>query len=188
MTTLSKFIIILTAILLGYGGLTLVTGWINHGEIDRSAVIVLLATGVMLYFYVSGKRAEAKQLNRLTIKTVTGKMDEKGFDPKAARLIEGVLEEKRTVLGDKDFQAWLGELTYTVPGELADEEPALRLYHTNPDWVEREVSALERETKLSWEEQTEDLKHLDDQPRKAQLVVRTRLTEIIDELKDAKDY
>ncbi|WP_197284359.1 hypothetical protein [Bacillus sp. JCM 19041] len=50
--------------------------------------------------------------------------------------------------------------------------------------MEEQISRLENELKLSWEEQSEDLKELDEKARKVQLILRQRLTNIVFDLVD----
>ncbi|MCC2250461.1 hypothetical protein JUJ52_10860 [Virgibacillus sp. AGTR] len=61
---------------------------------------------------------------------------------------------------------YLLDLTFDI-----DKEKMYRYYRK---WIEDEVVKLENETKLSWEEQTEDIEDLNIKARKTQLVLRHR--------------
>ncbi len=65
-----------------------------------------------------------------------------------------------------------------------DEITAINIYNKYPQLMEEQISRLENELKLSWEEQSEDLKELDEKARKVQLILRQRLTNIVFDLVD----
>lgn len=125
---------------------------------------------------------ENKKLDEITLSNLEGKMEEKNFPKK---LIEELLVEFNKVInerGESGFQEWIDKLHYQVPDPFGSESKAEEIYKDYGRWVEKEVIDLERETELSWEKQTEDIKGLDMKARKAQLVLRHRISDIVLEL------
>ncbi|WP_042222181.1 hypothetical protein [Oceanobacillus manasiensis] len=118
----------------------------------------------------------------ITLDRLEQKMREATFE---RGLIKGLLlifEKRIQEQGERAFQHWLVNLHFKCPDEFQNEEKAIQIYDTYYLWLENEVTKLEIETKLRWEEQTEDIKGLDEKARKTQLVIRHRLSEIVLEL------
>ncbi|SHH80555.1 hypothetical protein [Virgibacillus chiguensis] len=84
--------------------------------------------------------------------------------------------------GKSVFQTWIANLNYQVPEPFRKEEKAEQIYESFTEWMEDEVIKLENETGLPWEEQAEDLANLSIKARKAQLVLRHRISDIVLEL------
>ncbi|HEY4552895.1 MAG TPA: hypothetical protein VIG80_06850 [Bacillaceae bacterium] len=119
-----------------------------------------------------------KDLNKLTLENIEHAMVQNEFDRGLIRELIIVFKKRVNQDGDERFRRWFSELHYQLPKEFESEAAAEQLYNMHSGWIESETKKLERETKLSWEEQTEDIKHLSVRARKAQLVVRHRLTDI----------
>lgn len=116
-----------------------------------------------------------KRLGKLTLPTLEGKMDENGFDPQIKEFILQLFQKRIKESGEKEFQLWLYNLSFSVPEELSDEDVANSLYTKHQSWFEQEIQKLEKETGLSFEVQTEDIAHMQLDARKAQLVIRDRI-------------
>lgn len=121
-------------------------------------------------------------LSNLTLSTIKKKMHEENFNRNFVNDLIDVLSKRENKLGKKEFRYWLYTLDFICPEEFQNESYAEEVYHQYHSWIENEVNKLENETKLSWEEQTADIKELSIEARKAQLVIRHRLTEIIMDL------
>ncbi|WP_026691006.1 hypothetical protein [Alteribacter aurantiacus] len=167
-------------------GVGMVYEWFVLDEFDVRGFIVTSAMTIMLVVYLNEKKGEVAGEKRLTFAKVQEKVEER-FDPLVAKEVIAILEERRIVLEDKGFREWLRDLNFDVPGELSEKGAAITLYDKNPGWFEREVKRLEDESERSWRVQTEELEQLDERARKAQLVVRERLTEIVWEIKDGSE-
>lgn len=125
---------------------------------------------------------ENKNLDGITLYNLEQKMKYEKFPEK---LIEELLVEFNKIIneqGERGFQKWLANLHYQVPNPFRSELKAEKIYKNYRNWIEDEVVNLENETKLSWEEQTEDIEDLNIKARKAQLVLRHRISEMILEL------
>jgi hypothetical protein len=125
-----------------------------------------------------------KKVDRITLEKLEMKMNEEKFDKDFKAEIVSVLKERMEKGDEEEFQKWLSNLHFRVPEEFQDEQTSIRIYERHHQWLEVEVTKLEKETKLSWEIQTEDSANLDDKARKAQLVIRHRLSEIVLDLSD----
>ncbi|WP_221563391.1 hypothetical protein [Alkalihalobacillus sp. TS-13] len=75
-------------------------------------------------------------------------------------------------------------LNFSVPEEFQDQEKSIKVYQKSFQWFEKEIIKLEKETKLPWKVQVEDLKIPDENVRKTQLVIRHRLTDVVLDLLD----
>ncbi|MED3645989.1 hypothetical protein P4475_04055 [Halalkalibacterium halodurans] len=117
-------------------------------------------------------------LHLITLENIERKMVEYGFDRGLRQKVISAFEKRLTTYGEIDFQLWFSRLHYSTPEEFQHEQVAISLYKTYQPWFDAEVKKLEQETDLSWVEQTEDLVGLQDEARKAQLVLRYRLSEI----------
>ena len=101
-----------------------------------------------------------------------------GFNNEFAEEIMIILEKKFNKYGEKQFQEWFSGLHYRIPEELKDELLAIKIYEKHSLLIEEQIKELEKETKLSWEIQTEELKNINEKARKVQLVIRDRLSGI----------
>lgn len=122
--------------------------------------------------------------NKITLHNIEKTMNNRGFDVK---FIDGLLysfKKRIEVYGEDHFRRWIYNLNYTLPEEFHNKETCLSVYERTTPWIEEEISSLENETKLSWNEQAADLNAEDERVRKVQLVIRHRLTEIISDILD----
>ncbi|NBJ70152.1 MULTISPECIES: hypothetical protein [Clostridia] len=123
-----------------------------------------------------------KKFRGITLESIEQKLNEQMFPDK---LIEQLLVEFRFIAsesGERVFQKHLVNLHYQVPEPFKKEKKAEQMYEDFSDWIEEEVIKLENETGLPWEEQAEDLTNLNIKARKAQLVLRHRISEVVLEL------
>jgi len=123
-----------------------------------------------------------KDLNNLTLSKIEQKMKEENFDNNLINDLIEVLKQKLIESGEKEFQKWLYNLNFRCPVDFQEESFAKEIYKKYHSWIEEEIVKLEKETKISWEVQSEDLKEFDIKARKVQLVIRHRLSEIVLEL------
>jgi predicted metal-dependent hydrolase len=124
------------------------------------------------------KRLFRSQHRPVTLESVKYLMEKEQFDPKVMNELLMMIEKRIKRDGDEQFQKWFSNLHFSVPDEYMDEAVAKAFYQKHSEWIEDEIKKLEEEVLLSWEEQSEDLIELDDEARKAQLVIRHRLTDI----------
>ncbi|ARK32367.1 hypothetical protein [Halalkalibacter krulwichiae] len=124
-----------------------------------------------------------RNVSHFTLEAINKKMAEMKFDREFAEEIMNTFKDRINEDGEKAFQKWFSELHYRLPEEFQDEFLAIKRYRQYAKWIEEEVCKLETETKLSWQQQTEDIKDLDDRARKVQLVIRSRLSDIALELR-----
>lgn len=124
----------------------------------------------------------------ITLNQLESKMQESGFDDFLIKDILHLFSKRIEKHGEKEFTNWLTHLNYTIPEEYEDEEVAIQMYGKCESWIEEDVAKLEVETQLSWEEQTGDIHHLDKRARKAQLVIRHRLNDVVLDLMDKERY
>lgn len=125
---------------------------------------------------------EDKNLERLSLKNLKQQMKENQFDPNFIHELSAAFETRINTQGEAEFKKWLKNLHFKVPEEFEGEKEALQVYEKYQSWIDEEVTKLEDETGLPWERQTEDIQHLNHKARKAQLVIRHRLSEIVLEL------
>lgn len=123
-------------------------------------------------------------LSKFTLANIEQMMIQYGFDHELIEEINGVCQKRIDNNGERAFQAWFSTLHFQVPEEFQDEAVSTRIYDNYHSWIETEVKKLELETGLSWETQTEDCQQLHEKARKAQLVIRHRLSEISLDLLD----
>ncbi|WP_230501199.1 hypothetical protein [Sutcliffiella rhizosphaerae] len=109
-------------------------------------------------------------------------MQEEKFDPNLIELLLVMFKKRIQENGEWEFQKWLNDLNFRVPEEFQNQEACRKVYLMSQPWLKAEVLQLEKETKLPWGVQDEDLSHLDEEVRKVQLVIRHRLTEIVNDL------
>jgi hypothetical protein len=121
---------------------------------------------------------DKKSLVNITLNNIEDKMYEIGFNKEFSEEIMIILEKRFNEYGEKEFQEWFNGLHYRIPEELKDELLAIKIYDKHSVLIEEQVKVLEKETKLSWEIQTEDLKNVNEKARKVQLVIRDRLSSI----------
>lgn len=125
---------------------------------------------------------DRKSLKNITLHNIRDKLYEIGFNKELNDEIMIILEKRFNKYGEKEFQEWFGGLHYRVPEELKDELLAIKIYEKHSLLIEEQVKELEKETKLSWELQSKDLKNINEKARKVQLVIRDRLSGIVLEL------
>ena len=121
---------------------------------------------------------DGKSLVNITLENIQNKMYEMGFNKGFVEEIMIILEKRFNKYGKKEFQEWFNGLHYRIPEELKDELLAIKIYEKHGLLIEEQVEKLEKETKLSWELQTEELKNINEKARKVQLVIRDRLSGI----------
>ncbi len=137
----------------------------------------------MIWSKLNFKKRSLSKINLINIKN---KMIEDRFDPAVIGELLEIFEERINRNGESAFQKWLYELNFSVPEEYQNSEQAIHLYNKASNWLEKEVINLERETRLTWEIQGEDLQEPNEHVRKTQLVIRHRLTEVILDILDKK--
>ncbi|MDN7245629.1 hypothetical protein QWY16_09190 [Planococcus shenhongbingii] len=120
-----------------------------------------------------------KHWDEITVEQLERKMNEEKFDKEFIEEILKIFKERIEKHGKEAFGKWIYNLHFRVPEEFQNEQISISVYEKYHKWLEGEVIKLENETKMSWEIQTEDLQDLDNKARKAQLVIRHRLSEIV---------
>ena len=131
---------------------------------------------------ILGMDTKGYSLNNLTLSNLEKKMKEEKFNDQLINDLIEVLKQRKIKFGEKDFQIWLYALHYKCPDEFQDESFSIKFYERHHSWIEDEIVKLEKETKISWEVQSEDLEKFNIKARKVQLVIRHRLSEIVLEL------
>jgi hypothetical protein len=124
-------------------------------------------------------RLKQQNLDKINLYILKHKMMEAEFDQNIIQELMTVFEKRINNYGEAEFKNWIKNLHFKIPEEFQDEKEAIQLYYRNSFWLEKEVNKLENETRLSWEDQTEDIKDLDIKARKAQLVIRHRISELV---------
>jgi hypothetical protein len=119
-----------------------------------------------------------KSFVNITLDNIQNKMYEIGFNKEFVEEIMIILEKRFNKYGKKEFQEWFIGLHYRIPDEFNDELLAIKIYEKHSLLIEEQIKELEKETKLSWEIQTEELKNKSEKARKVQLVIRDRLSGI----------
>ncbi|WP_249872178.1 hypothetical protein [Oceanobacillus saliphilus] len=127
-------------------------------------------------------RYKDRSLDNFTLENIQNKMLETGWNEDFTYEIVTIFRERIRKYGEKAFQEWFKELHYQVPEEFDNELLGIEIYDNYATWIEHEVASLEKETNLSWEKQTEDIRKRNDKVRKVQLVIRHRLSEVSLEL------
>lgn len=128
-----------------------------------------------------------KNLSMISLNNIGKIMDQYGFDSGLIHEILEVFQKRMEIYGEGQFQDWYSNLHYTTPKDFQSDEAASKLYERYRRWFDQEVSKLEKETGLSWEEQSEDIASLNEKARKSQLVLRHRLSDIKWDLMDLND-
>ena len=128
------------------------------------------------------KIGRSKKEKQITIHNLALKMKAEQFDNDFIESVLAVFQVRVSKNGEREFQNWIRNLHYRLPEEFQEETTAIQLYEKCEHWIENELAKLEDETKLSWETQAADLNQVDEKARKAQLVIRHRLSEIVLEL------
>lgn len=131
--------------------------------------------------FLGGKR---NHLRKITLDNIEQMMIQHEFDKGFIEEILAVFEKRIAMHGEKEFQNWFHNLCFKIPEEFQNEKESVGIYRKYSSWMEREVRKLESETGLSWEEQTADIMYFNAKARKAQLVIRHRLSEIALDLLD----
>ena len=121
---------------------------------------------------------DRKSLVNITLDNIQNKMYVIGFNKEFVEEIMIILEERFNKYGKKEFQEWFNGLHYRIPDEFNDELLAIKIYEKHSLLIEEQVKEIEKETNLSWELQTEELKNINEKARKVQLVIRDRLSGI----------
>ncbi|RDW17456.1 hypothetical protein [Oceanobacillus chungangensis] len=119
-----------------------------------------------------------KPLVNITLDNIQNRMYEIGFNKEFVEEIMIILVKRFNKSGKKEFQEWFNGLHYRIPDEFNDELLAIKIYEKHSLLIEEQIKELEKETKLSWEIQTEELKNINEKARKVQLVIRDRLSGI----------
>lgn len=114
----------------------------------------------------------------ITLDNIKNKMYEVGFDKEFVEDIMIILEKRFHENGKEKFQAWFYGLNYKLPEEFHDEIVAIKIYEKHSQLIEEQIKMLEKETKLSWDIQSEDIINMNEKARKVQLVIRDRLSGI----------
>ncbi|WP_044641359.1 hypothetical protein [Risungbinella massiliensis] len=123
-----------------------------------------------------------QNLDNITLPNLEQKMRQEQFDENVIQEILTLFQKRIDTDGQAEFQTWLCNLHYRLPEEFQNEIVATQIYDKCLNWIEQEVKKLKNETKLTWEEQTEDIQSLSFKARKAQLVIRHRLSEVVFDL------
>ena len=154
----------------------------NFSFFKSQATFYIILGIVFLIAFSTSEDKNNKANDHITLDNIQNKMSEMDFTNEFIAEIVTILEEEINTNGIKEFQKWFNELNYKLPNEFKDEALVINIYEIHPLLIEKEIKKLEKETKLSWEKQTEDLIELNDKARKAQLVIRHRLSDIALEL------
>lgn len=152
-------------------------------EQGLSISVFVYFLGIFYGLYVI-KNAIKRRSHIITVIDLENKMIRAGYDEGFIQEILAVCKKRINKYGQKEFQHWLYDLNYKLPEEFQNENKAIHIYENYSPWIEEEIIKLENETKLSWEEQAEDIKDIDLRARKAQLVIRHRLTDVTFDLFD----
>ncbi|WP_100372282.1 hypothetical protein [Bacillus sp. FJAT-45037] len=121
---------------------------------------------------------DRNKLVNITLDNIQNKMYEMGFYKEFVEEIMIILDNRFNKYGKEKFQEWFNGLNYRLPEDFNDEKVAIKIYEKHSLLIEEQVKKLEKETKLSWEIQTEELKNINEKARKVQLVIRDRLSGI----------
>ena len=127
---------------------------------------------------------DRKSLVNITLDNIQNRMYEIGSNKEFVEEIMRILKKRFNKYGEKEFQEWFNGLHYRIPEEFKDELLAIKIYEKHRLLIEERVKELEKETKLSWELQTEELKNINVKARKVQLVIRDMLSSIALDLLD----
>lgn len=125
-----------------------------------------------------------EELSKITLDKIKKGMDHYNFSKQVQKVLLEMFKERIKHFGEDEFKMYIYNLHFTVPQEIEDETIASKLYDSNQYWFEKEIKKLESELNMSYEEQSEDLEHLNVKARKAQLVIRHRLYTIILDISD----
>ncbi|GIN23010.1 MAG TPA: hypothetical protein DEO65_14680 [Bacillus bacterium] len=128
-----------------------------------------------------------RNLSMITLGNLEKVMVQYGFDGGLIKEILEAFQKRMREEGEENFQVWYSNLDYTTPEEFQNEEKAMKMYERYSPWFDQEIFKLEKETGLSWQEQTEDIASSNKKARKSQLVLRHRLSEINWDLMDLND-
>ncbi|MEC2073759.1 hypothetical protein [Alkalihalophilus marmarensis] len=150
--------------------------WFDNGEI-RFSWFHLIAFITLSYMFL--KLRKKPNLSNITINNIEKKMNEVGFNKSFIEEIKSVLDRRLSKYGEQKFQEWFGSLNYSLPEEFNDETVSIKLYEEHSSLVEEQVKKLEKESKLTWGEQTVDLIGQNEKSRKVKLVIRHRLSDIM---------
>lgn len=128
---------------------------------------------------MKNRNKKTKLLAMLNLTNLKSEMNRVKFP---AGLIEEILDDFKIVKnerGESGFSEWIFNLNFQIPEPYQSEVKAKNMYTNYGDWIEREIVKLEHETELFWQEQSVDLKHVSIEARKAQLVLRHRISEAV---------
>ncbi|MCD8509371.1 MAG: hypothetical protein LRY73_05465 [Bacillus sp. (in: Bacteria)] len=146
----------------------------------RSFIIL----GIVLLLIAIKEMGTNKANEKITLENIEKKLSEMGFDKDFVTELVSILDVRMKRDGIQEFQKWFRKLNYRLPEDFHDQALAHKIYKNHLQTIEAEVTKLEKETHLSWEEQTRDLQGFDAQTRKVQLVIRHRLSDIALDLTD----
>lgn len=131
------------------------------------------------FFYRFLGMENKNHVNKLTLANLEQEMENEEF-PKV--LIKEIVAHFNMMInekGDEKFKHWIFNLHFQILEPFKNELKAENIYNKYEDWIEREIVKLENETDLSWQEQSADLEKVNLKARKAQLVLRHRMTEVV---------
>lgn len=135
---------------------------------------------------------ENKKLKKKLLATLN--LDNLKKEMKRSEFPQGLVTEMLTHFnhvidehGENGFSEWMYNLHYQVPEPYQTISTAENVYTKYEEWVEGEIVKLESETKLSWQEQSADLTHVSIEARKAQLVLRQRISDLVLNISDSAD-
>lgn len=171
----SKFELVFVTLFTGLMLYATVVYFINRG-ISFIAIFCSIAV-------IAGLNMIRKSASRntfiITINQLETKMKEAKLDDAFTEELLKLFNKKIGELGEQGFTSWLTNLHYSVPDEFEKEHKAIQLYEKCCSWIEAEIIKLELETMLTWEELTIDMNHMDEKARKAQLVIRQKVTNLV---------
>ncbi|MEH7235151.1 hypothetical protein [Bacillus sp. JJ1562] len=121
----------------------------------------------------------------VTLENLEKMMEQNEFDPSVTKELLTIFQERINKGGEEQFQRWLGKLQFMVPEEFKDEQIATEFYRKHSSWIEQEIREMEEDTEIPWEDLSEDLYELNVEARKAQMVLRDRISELFFDLQDS---
>lgn len=127
-----------------------------------------------------------KNMEKLELEAIRKQMMNDKFDHQVLEELINLLNYRIKKDGEEQFQSWFSALHYRIPEEFEDKEFTRQFYLNHKLWIEKEIINLEKELKIPWEIQAEDLNSNDEKEKKVQLVIRHRLTEIVYSIMDGQ--
>lgn len=135
----------------------------------------------ILYDVLGMKNKEKKNelLAMLNLHNVEMEMNRAKFPKELIEEIIGDFNIIKNERGESGLSEWMYNLHFQIPEPYQNEITAENVYTNYGDWIEREIMKLENETELSWQEQSADLRLVSMEVRKAQLVLRHRISDVV---------